>query len=293
MPDKNSSTQTPAKSLESEFRFSSVSGPRLGSDLNEFQSLLILDAVAGTMTLEKHRSESDAEEAPIGRFEAPLDTKTFNQLIELVDSLGLFNLPPSTGGGPGATVFTFEYHHDTSRSIHSIGSFDHEQVAQVESVLDLLYQIQSKLETGAQTAIVVSIKRLGSFNDGHFELTIRNIGNAPLYFADPRWLDVDLDNWAGARVAILPEEIPGVTSSPLEWTEVYIARPQTQKPDSVDVLLHPQSEMTYATVNWTPKRAGNRYIIQGIYMSYQGPKEIHGVYRIRGAAFSKAIEKSY
>ncbi len=293
MSNENKSTREATKSLEGEFRFSCVGGPRLGTSVFERQSLLVLDQTNGSMRLEKHRSESDAEEEPIGIFQAQLDPSLFQKIMRLADSVELADLSQGTRGGPGSSSLKFEYISDTTRYEKSISSFDHEQITTIEPLLDELYKAQGQLLQSAISAIVISIRHVGTVNDGHLELVIRNVGSAPLYIGDPRWLDIDVDNWAGARVAVLPTEVPGVTSNPLEWERVFIARPQTDRPANDDVLIHPQSEVSYPTERWVPKAHGNRYIIQGVFSSYQGPAEINGVYRIRGGAFSKAIEKPY
>ena len=290
MVNESKSAGKTTRAIDFEFRFTSVGGPLLGTDVRERQSLLKLDGISGTVLFEKHRSESDAEDEPIGLFHGALESLWFERLKSMADSLGLEKLPPSSGGGFGASLLTFEYRSDKQSYTKSITNFDSDQITTIEPLLTELYRMQAKLQDSAASAITTSVRHVNGGGSSAFVLTIRNTGRAPLYIADPRWLEIDNDSWAGVRIAILPSEVPGVTSPPLKWDRLIIGRPQGDRPANTDLLIQPGGEMSFPTEPWKPNRQGVHHLVQGVFSNYTGDGSIKGVYRIRGAAFSKAIE---
>lgn len=290
MVDTNKSVGKTSQPIDFEFRFSSVGGPVLGTDVHERQSLLTLDGLSGTAFFEKHRSESDAEQEPIGLFQGALETSWLVGLQRLVDSLGLQNLAPSSGGGLGASLLTFTYRSSEQSYSKTITNFDGDQVTTIEPLLIELYKKQVTLHDSAVSAITASVNPSAGGSTSHFLLTIRNIGRAPVLIADPRWVDSTADCWAGVRFAVLPTEVPGVTSPPLHWEHLMIEPSREDRPDNIDLLVPPGSEISFPTRVWRPERHGVSYLVQGVYSSYLGDGSFQGMYRIRGAVFSKAIE---
>ena len=281
----SSSTVEPAFFLE----YSFVGQRLLGENLRKFSSVLRLTSEDRMAFLEKHRSQCDQPGEPIGTFQAKISDDFLTTILNKVKMSNLNQLPPRTGDGPGSTIVTLRFHQGDHQVEQIFSTGDMQILEAVEDLLDALDSVSAQLSKHPFSALRALLKS-EDLPPRHFILTLTNIGQKEICFPDPRYIrSDDPDYWAGVQVAELPEEKPGVTSPPLEWTRVPLIMVQGGSPASL-VVLDPGSSFIARTEAWPGWRQGPRFIALGVYSNYMGPDEVDGIYRIRGAAFSDALE---
>jgi hypothetical protein len=268
--------------------YRTVTGPELGEKLQEYQRSLKIDRKSGTAFLEKHRSPSDEPGEPIGTFRAKLSEDIFQNIFDIVQKADFSNLPSATEGGMGITDITLKFEHNNTTLSKQFTSRDINLLERLDSLLEQLNQIAVGLEKHAESAVKIDIKHTRGQGDGQFKIMITNVGSQPVCIADPHTFgDEDPDRWAGVRFAELPEERPGYTSPPLEWSNLILP---VQKAQGTRVVLKPSKTFSGSTNSWTAPRRNARYIIQAIFSDYKGPGDANDGYPVRGAVFSEAIE---
>ena len=261
----------------------------LGVDSREISSRLVIRSDSRQAFLEKHRSESDSAGEAIGTFQSEVSDKVLTNILAKANRTIVPALPPARGGGPGSTVITLRFEEGERKIMRTFTTGDMNILSVVEELLSALAQLSGQLEAHPLCALQTAIEYKDS-PQPHFVLTLRNIGRQRICFADPRLLPPgDPDCWAGAQVAELPEEKPGITSPPLQWTRLSL---ETPAPSALaaNVVLGPGESLSAKTVIWKNWRPKTRYLALGIYSDYTGPAEINGIYRIRGATFSNGLE---
>jgi len=268
----------------------SSSGQRLlGENLQKYSSVLRLNSEDRMAFFEKHRSQSDQPGEPIGTFQAKIADDFLATILEKIKTTNLDKLPPRTGEGPGSTIITLKFHQGDHKVEQVFSTSDMGIIETAHDLLDALDAVSAQLSKHPFSALRASLKS-EELPPRHFILTLTNIGQKGICFPDPRYIrSDDPDYWAGVQVAELPEEKPGVTSPPLEWTRVPLVMVQGGSPASL-VVLEPGSSFIARTEAWPGWRQGSRFIALGVYSDYMGPDEVDEIYRIRGAAFSDAFE---
>jgi len=268
----------------------SSSGQRLlGENLQKYSSVLRLNSEDCMAFLEKHRSQSDQPGESIGTFQAKIANDFLATILERIKTTNLDNLPPRTGEGPGSTIITLRFHQGAHKVEQVFSTGDMGILETVDDLLDSLGAVSAKLSQHPLAALKATLTPEKQ-PPRHFVLTLTNTGQEAICFPDPRVIrSDDTDYRVGVQVAVLPEEKPGVTSLPLEWTFFPLTAPQGDTPAGL-IVLKPGSSFSARTETWPGWRSGTRFIALGVYSDYTGPPEIDGVYRIRGAAFSDALE---
>ncbi len=268
----------------------SSSGQRLlGENLQKYSSVLRLNNEDSMAFLEKHRSQSDQPGEPIGTFQAKIADDFLATILEEIKTTDLDNLPPRTGEGPGSTIITLKFHQGAHKVEQVFSTGDMEILETVHDLLESLGTVSAQLSQYPLASLKATLKPEEQ-PPRHFVMTLTNIGQEEICFSDPHAIQSDdADYRVGVQVAALPEEKPGVTSPPLEWTFVPLAAPQGGASPAL-VVLKPGSSFDARTETWPGWRSGIRFIALGVYSDYTGPPEVDGVYRIRGAAFSDALE---
>jgi hypothetical protein len=269
--------------------YSSHGGAELGQGVHEREWVLKLDSTEGSAFLEKHRSDADQEGEPIGIFQGQLPPETFGMLLQLTQQVRLAELPPAAGGGPNISLMTIKLEQGKTRLEKSFTGRDFAALNQLGPLLEELNGILGGLNNSPVSAIrpLVAYKP----REYRFEFAIANIGKEAACVGDPRFIvRGDAMQWAGVRVAEFPEERPGYTSPPLQWTQVRLA-PAVQA-SGLPLVVKAGEKFALPTVVWRDARAGVRYIAQAVWSDYSGTREGPGCYRVRGAAFSESIEFS-
>jgi hypothetical protein len=270
--------------------YTSVGGPAMAAGLHERQTSLAVKGEDGSVFLEQHRSESDEAGAPVGTFRAVSDAEPLEKLLEYADKEQLANLAPPARGGPGTTVMSISLEVGTRKILKTLTSGDIPQIGQLEYFLYQLNQIMVAVRKSPYQAVRVAVAPDTASH--RFLVSIENIGTANVCFFDPRTIVLASPaRWAGIRYAHLPVERPGVTSPPLEWSELPIestaanaaSRPQV-------VTLKAGERLSMPTASWTTGRSGVKYLVQGMWSDYAGPVRAEGCYSMRGAAFSENLE---
>jgi len=261
----------------------------LGAGLRKISSKLVVRSERREAILEKHRSPSDKAGEPIGTFRAELVEGLLAGLLDSATKTIVPEWPRGRGGGPGSTVITLKFEQGDRKITRVFNTGDMEVLTAVGGLLAELDALSGQLNSLPLCAIKASV----SFKGGaapHFVLTLTNIGKERICFADPRYLGGgDPDYWAGAQVAELPEEKPGVTSPPLKWKRLPLETPAGSAPAD-PVVLKPGKSFLAKTVAWQNGNARVRFLALGVYSDYTGPAEIDGVYRVRGATFSEGLQ---
>jgi hypothetical protein len=271
--------------------FRSFGGPELGPGLHERETSLTLNGSKKSAALDKHRSDSDAENEPIGRFEMPLGVADMDRIWRLVDSVGLSNLPKSGGGQLGSSIFEIAVKKGDTSYTRQIVSSDINSVNKVGPLLDELYRLAGETQKHPQSAIRVAV--IPEYNNERFQVEIINIGTNSVYIPDPRALGhgEDDENWAGVRIAPLPAEVPGQTSPPLEWSRLFLDMPPDKTAPGL-IRLDAGKQISWPTHKWEPDIKKGRYLVQGVFSSYGASDTATSVVLMRGAIFSEAKEIS-
>jgi hypothetical protein len=271
------------------FKFCSRGGPELGSNLQKRDSCLVLRSASRTISLEKHRSESDSEAEPIGLFEMKLDEPRLKKIAELIVSAPLGEKKTTEGGGPGVSILEFRLEGRDQRLVRTITSRDIPGIKELEPLITELNDLLFDLDEHPVAAIRASIQQMKDRGSEYFLLSIDNIGREPVVIGDMRAVPPGDDNWAGAQIAAYPDEVAGVTSSPLEWKRLQLAPSQGNA--AGQITLEPGKSISWPTEPWRFGQRGMRYLVQGVFSNYSGNASSPGsVYRVRGATFSKALE---
>lgn len=291
--ESSSSTSSPAAGEPFVLEYSVESGRPLGTGVRKISSRLIIQSERRMAFLEKHRSQSDRAGEPIGTFRDELPESLLARVLDRAIKTVVPEPPSARGGGPGSTVITLRFEQGARKVERIFNTGDMAILAVMADLLTELDQIGDQLSSHPVCALKASVEYKSGPTPG-FVLTLTNIGKERICFADPRYLPSDdPDCWAGANVAQLPEEKPGVTSPPLKWTRVPLERPIERSAgaaaDSI-VVLKPGESFSAHTITWQDKRPGTRYLAIGVYSDYTGPSEIDKIYRVRGATFSDGLE---
>lgn len=285
--NQNSAPSSTAEPFSLEY--SSTGQRLLGEELHRYRSALRLSSEDRTAFLERHRSQNNQPGEPVGTFQAKIADDFLATILERVREAKLDELPSRTGDGPGSTVITLKFQQGDHRIEKVFSTGDMGILDAVQDLLDALDAVSAQLIRYPLTAMKVSLEPEEPFAR-HFVLTLTNIGRKEICFPDPRSIrSDDPDYRVGVQVTALPEEKPGVTSPPLDWDFIPLAPPQEDHPPGL-VVLKPGSGFGARTDAWSGWRTGTRFLALGSYSDYTGPPEIDGVYRIRGAAFSDAVE---
>ena len=264
--------------------------PGMG-ELQRIDTTLRIDSAKRTAWLEKHRSQSDRAGEPIGTFGGELSEKLIGDILAAVRKAKLDDLPPRSGRGPGSTIITLKFQRGGEKTEAVFSTGDMEILDALEGLLDELNQLAELLNDRAICAMKASVE-FRQRPQPHFVLTLRNIGTERICFGDPRLLTagsaVDVNHWAGVRVAVLPEEKPHVTSPPLQWVRLPLAGPRAGSAGET-IVLKPGKTFSADTVAWPAWQKGVTYLAQGVWTDYTGPGEVQGVFRVRGATFSEGL----
>lgn len=281
------SVATPAKFV---LEYKTAEGLTLGDDLQEYQSLLRIDHNEGTLFRETFRAPSDIAGVPIGVFSTSAPDSFFQDIQRLVGRAKLNKLPPPSGGGPGVGLLNLTYEFQEIHVCKDFPSRDFDALEQLDELLRELGDVARDLEKNATAAMRLSVSHVRGPGDGHFELLLKNIGKRALALTDPRSLAGDENEWCGVQIAEYPEETPGITSPPLQWSRLELEPPAQELPDDPHVVIEPGTTFSLPTKGWHPTSTGVRHLIQGVWSNYVGPKKFKGHYRLRGATFSDGIE---
>lgn len=269
--------------------FRSFGGPEVAPGVHEREICLTLNGRRLLSTLDKHRSESDAENEPIGRFEMALGAADMDRIWRLVDSVGLHNLSKSGGGQLGSTLFEIAVRKGETSYTRRIVSSDIITVNKTGPLLDELYRLAGETQKKPVSAVRLSVATEG---DGErFRVEVVNIGTNSVYITDPRSLghSEDDDNWAGVRIAHLPVEVPGQTSPPLEWSRLFLDMPPDKAAPGL-IRLDAGKQISWPTHKWEPDVKRVQYLVQGVFSSYASSDTATAYTLMRGAIFSAAIE---
>lgn len=267
--------------------YSLYGGPELGAGVHQREWSLKLDSADGSAFLEKHRSDSDAAGEPVGIFRAQLPPEKFWMLFQLAHRVRLPELAPGGADGPGASLMTLKLEQGETRVEKSFSSRDIAALEQLEPLLEELSRILGAMNNSPVAAIRTMVAYAP--RERRFDFIVANIGTEQVCVGDPRFIPPgDPMQWAGVRVAELPEERPGYTSPPLQWVQLPLAKPV--QASGVPIVIKAAEKFTAPTAVWSAARPGVRYIAQAVLSDYSGPRETPGCYRIRGAAFSESVE---
>jgi hypothetical protein len=265
--------------------YTSTGGVELGPKLYERQTSLIIHSSDHSVVLEQHRSESDEAGAPIGIFRWAADPESLQKLIEHAIEERLEDLAPPARGGPGTTVMTIALDLDDRKISKTLTSADIPQIGQLEYFLYQLNQIMFAARQAPYQAVRVTVAP--DLPAHRFQVGIENIGKANVCLFDPRTIGSgDPNRWIGVRLAELPQEIPGVTSPPLEWSEIHVQ----QETGAYRVLtLKAGERLTVPSASWAHPRQGVKYLVQGVWSDYAASSGSENCYFMRGAGFSENL----
>lgn len=266
------------------------SGATLGAGLQERQRKLVIDERSNTVTYEQHRSESDSPGEAIGIYTMPLPPTLAGEVMTIVNALKPEALRPTTGGGPGVSLMTLRVHDKSNRFEKNVTSQDFELLSRLEPLIDKFQAAQMQILQHPVSVLKASVEMIAESAHVVFELRLENMGAAPLVLANPlRMAHGTPDRQAIMQVAYFPEEQPGFTAPPLEWKTLHLVAPKGAV-TAADIVLHAKQVWSARTEHWTPAHRNARHLAQGVYSSYNGNAYEKGIYRIRGAVFSDALE---
>lgn len=284
---KGRAMQTSDKASPFVFTLTSRGGPEKPGGLRERDSLLRVDFTAGVATYEQHRSAADMAGEPIGTFRMPLPTERRRGLLAAVDSDAFRGLGPTSGGSFSSSTLSYAFERGGKKTVKELSSGDLAQIQRIEALEDQLNALVAELFQHPLAAVRAEIRHVAQGGDELFQISVANIGTAPVVVANPRRLGAA----GGVRVAVAEPEVPGVTPPEPAWTTLPLEPLAAGKVEPPDVKLAPGERAFARSVAW--RRAGPKgaaYYAQSFLESYAGPPEVSGVYRARGAIVSEVIE---
>jgi hypothetical protein len=278
------------------FTCRSRGGPEIADGLAERESILRVEGRRGIATYEQHRSESDSNGEPIGRFEAPLDPTAFGRLRSVLDTGILDQLGPTSGGSFSSSLITYGFEAGGKHVQKVLSSGDHDQLTRLGPLEDVLNGILPVLFQHPRAALRVDVRRIAETGGERFELVLVDIGTEAIEVANPRTLTDHPGSRAFVEIAAAPPEKPGVTPPPLRWATTLRLEPVsagTQEPRRL--RLAPGAAQAYRTETWhhtvTP---GADYLVRAVFESYGDTPAAEpaavSAYLVRGAVRSEVLE---
>ncbi len=270
--------------------YASRSGPTQPGGQQERESVLRVDARAGTVTLRLNRSSSDGPGEAIGTFRMPLPPDRRERLARALASEAFTGMAPS-GHSISAGLLALELERGGATEKRSISSGDITAIQRARPVLGELEQLLGLAQQHPLAALRVGARSQRTGEEERFEVVLTNVGREPLVVANLRRIAADADGTAGVRVAVNAPESPGVTPPLPEWSVLPLERTASAAPEPPDLTLAAGASVAVRTVAW--KRAGpegSAYLAQAFFESYGGAGEASGHHRVRGAAFSEGLE---
>lgn len=265
-------------------------GRRLGEGVCERDSRLVVNSEDRAAFMEKHRSEGDEGGEPIGTFRLPLAGERLARLPALVRRVKLEEVPPPRGADLDTSLLTLAFRQGATAIEKQFISRDGETIDRLEPLLSELEAIEDELDAHPVAAVRLAVAPAPPGHGRRFELAVTNIGKTDVRLADPRALDHDeRHHWAGVRIAELPEERPGFTSPPLQWSRILLMPALGEPAGGGDLILKPGQKFAAPTLQWLPMHLGVACLAQGVLSNYTGHGETDGCYRIRGALFSEFL----
>jgi hypothetical protein len=283
--ENTSMSQTQGFTIE----YTIVSGRELGVGIHEHHRKLTLDGAAGTAKLVSVRAGGDKPGGPIGTFAMKLEDAELAELSATAESIDRSNLPPPSGGGPGTSTISLRFRSSAESWDHAINSLDRSSIGVFRDLFQPLNRLIGRLYEHPEEAIRLQVAH---DSGGGFVVRLHNIGKSELAVLDPSTLGTDGGRaWAGVQVSPFAEARPGVTPPPLQWERVGLetTAPSSSTTGRTTTVVSAGQSVEWKTTAWTPQARG-RHLVQAIVLDYDGPDQIDGRSRVRGALFSDALE---
>lgn len=276
------------------FTYRATGGPEIADGLAERESLLRVDGRRTVATYEQHRSVSERNGEPIGRFEVTVDPAVLLQLRAVLDTGILDQLSPTSGGSFSSALLTYGFEARGKRVEKVVSSGDHDQISRLGPLSGALNPIRVALFQHPRAALRLDLRHIAGADGERFELVLVNIGTEPIEVANPRRLTGRPGSAAFAEVAVVPPEEPGVTPLPPDWTtKLHLERAPAGAKEPPRIRLAPGAASAFRTEPWHHgPNPGMEYLIQAMFESYAATPANPGgasAYLVRGAARSSVL----
>jgi hypothetical protein len=272
---------------------------RIGNDpeLFAYLNVLRIDGATGRAIMVLNRENGDLPGRPVGVFATTLKKEQILALGAAIEGVKWNETGSLKGGDITAATLSLDY----SRGAHIIqrdfNAMNGQFLDAIRAVMDQITNLMTMLEDHPARAIDVAVVQ----GPSGFKLVVRNVGTGPVAIADPRHPNKDgatTCGWVGAARDVPPA--PG--SGPIPLLPVGFPALGTA-PALVTIAAGKSIEVD--TAAWKPSGAG-KYFARGNWKDY-GPvsgdpkaflplvpdpavfEQDGRPYRIRGAAFSKAL----
>lgn len=272
---------------------------RIGGDPELFAYLNVLrvDGATGRAIMVLNREGGDLPGKPVGLFAATLKKEQILALGAAVEGVKWSETGSLKGGDITAATLSLDYARGGRIIQRDVNAMNGPFLNAIRAVMDQITDLMTMLEDHPARAIDVSVVQ----DPSGFKLVIRNVGTGPVAIADPRHPSKDgasTCGWVGAARDI--PQPPG--SGPIPLQPVAFP-PLGAAPPLVTIPAGKSIEVD--TVAWKPSAAG-KFFARGNWKDYGpvtgDPKAFLPLvpdpalfehdgrpYRIRGAAFSKAL----
>jgi len=272
---------------------------RIGNDpeLSAYLNVLRIDGTTGQAIMLLNREGGDLPGRPVGLFEATLKKEQILALGTAIEGVKWAETGSLKGGDITAATLSLDYSRGGRIIQRDFNAMNGQFLNAIRPVMDQITDLMTRLSDHPARAIDVAVVQ----GPAGFRLVVRNVGTGPVVISDPRHPSKDgasTCGWVGAARDVPPPPGSGpIPLHPVAFPPLGAAPPL--------VTIEPGKSIEVDTATWTPSGAG-KYFARGNWKDYGpvsgDPKAFLPLipdpaafnrdarpYRIRGAAFSKAL----
>lgn len=272
---------------------------RIGNDRELFAYLNVLrvDGASGRAIMVLNRENGDLPGRPVGVFATTLKKDQIRALGAAIEGVKWNETGSLKGGDITAATMSLDYSRGAKIIQREFNAMNGQFLDAIRPAMDQITDLMLKVEENPARAIAVAVVQSPS----GFKLVVRNVGTGPVVIADPRHPGQDgasTCGWVGAaRDVPQPPGTGPIPLQPVGFPALGAAPPFVTIPAGKAIEVD--------TSAWRPSGAG-KYFARGNWKDYGpvsgDPKAFMPLvpdpaafdqdtrpYRIRGAAFSKAL----
>ncbi|MBM3752511.1 MAG: hypothetical protein FJW38_00840 [Acidobacteria bacterium] len=236
------------------------------------------------------RSISDASGDPIGQFAGQVTKEEIAELLDLLEAVGLFEIPP-VRLEPMDMRIRITLMLGGMQLVKFIGGNNAELFEPLFPFLDRLQKIEQRAKQNPIRSLAVELSMPAPVPGRQIipaRLRFVNTGREPYWIPHPRTLNQTVyDERCSLYYGRRPKLEEGVTPLPIEVQEMPLLAPEESGIQFV--WLAPGGSQTVELRTEVDCPEPGEYLARAVYSNYFGEDTIAGVARLRGAVFSQEL----